>query len=381
METRKLYYEDCMMREFTARVTACEACGDRWAVTLDKTAFFPEGGGQAWDTGKLGSVNVVETQERGEEVVHYCDGPLAVGEEVAGVIDWERRFDQMQQHTGEHILSGLIHKHYGYHNTGYHVGDDTLEVDFSGILTWEQAMALEREVNQAIWANTAIHAWIPTPEELPTVTYRTKRALPWPVRIVQIRGYDSCACCGVHVAQTGQVGLVKILSLAKFHGGTRFQMVCGGRAYRWMAKIFEENRRVSQAFSAKMDETGGAAQRMNELLAAQKARSAALEKQLFGYIAKSYTGRGDVLRFEEGLTPAGVRDLAETMAKECGGVAAVLTGEGESWQVCLVGPAEAVKARGAAMIQALGGRGGGKAGFFQGSIKASRGDIEGFFGL
>lgn len=380
METRKLYYENCMTREFSARVLSCEAAGDRWAVTLDATAFFPEGGGQAWDTGSLGEARVLETQERGDTVIHYCDRPLALGTAVAGAIDWPRRFDQMQQHTGEHILSGLIHKHFGYHNTGYHVGEDTLEVDFSGILTWDQAMDLEREANEAVWEDVAIHSWIPAPEELPTVTYRTKRDLPWPVRIVRIPGCDSCACCGVHVARTGQVGLIKILSIAKFHGGTRLQMVCGGRAYRWMARIFEENRQVSQAFSAKMDRTGEAAAKMNGLLAAQKARSAALERQLFGYIAKSYGNRGDVLRFEEGLTSAGVRDLAEAIAGECGGVAAVFTGGEGGWQVCLVGPADAVKAKGAAMTGSLGGRGGGKPGYFQGSVSATRAEIEAFFG-
>lgn len=379
METRKLYYENCHRREFLARVLSCEQAQGGWQVILDATAFFPEGGGQGCDLGILGGVRVLDVQERGQTVVHLCDSPLTVGAWVTGSIDWARRFDLMQQHSGEHILSGLVHEAFGWHNVGFHLGDTCMEVDFDGPMTWEQVLELERRANEAVWADLPIRCWYPSEAELPTVGYRTKKQLPWPVRIVEVPGYDKCACCGVHVARTGEIGIIKVMSLVKLRQGVRLEMVCGGRAYDYLSRIHEENRRVSRAFSAKMPETGAAAERMNEALAAEKARSAALEKQLFAQIAKNYENRGNVLHFHPGLPPAGVRDLAEAVAKVCGGVAAVLSGEDGNYNVCLVGDAGKVKALGQAMNQKLNGRGGGKPGFFQGSVKAAQAQIEAFF--
>ena len=379
METRKLYYEDCHLQTFTARVLRCDQTPKGFAVILDATAFYPEGGGQACDLGVLGGVRVLDVREQGEEVVHLCDGALEVGAEVTGTIDWARRFDQMQQHTGEHILSGLINAQFGYHNVGFHVGKEFMEVDFSGPMTAEEVAQLERKANQAIWANLPIRSWYPTPEELPTVIYRTKRALPWPVRIVEVPGYDKCACCGVHVERTGEVGIIKVLSVTKFHEGVRLGMLCGQRAYEYLSKIFEQNRLVSQAFSAKMPETGNAAQRMNEALAAEKFRAAGLEKRLFASVAAAYEGKGDVVLFEDGLNPGAVRDLADAIAEVCGGTAAVLSGADGNYSVCLVNKTGDVKELGTAMNKALNGRGGGKPGYFQGSLKATRAQIEAFF--
>jgi alanyl-tRNA synthetase len=379
MATRKLFYEDCHLTTFTARVLTCEKTAKGWAVTLDATAFYPEGGGQACDLGVLGGAKVLDVREQGAEIVHLCDSALEIGAEVTGTIDWNRRFDQMQQHTGEHILSGLINATFGYHNVGFHVGKEVMEVDFSGPMTLEQALALEAKANEAVWANLPIKCWVPSPEALPQVAYRTKRPLPWPVRIVEVPGYDRCACCGVHVERTGEVGIIKIVSVAKFHEGVRLGMLCGKRAYEYLGQVFEQNRMVSQAFSAKMPETGNAAQRMNEALAAEKFRAAGLEKRLFGYIAEAYRGKGDVVHFEDGLTSAGVRELADAIAAVCTGTAAVLSGTEGNFSVCLVNKHADIKELGSAMNKALNGRGGGKTGCFQGSLKATRSQIEAFF--
>ena len=379
MATRKLFYEDCHLKTFTAKVLSCEETSKGFAVTLDATAFYPEGGGQACDLGILGGVRVLDVRESGEEVVHLCENALEVGSEVEGSIDWSRRFDQMQQHTGEHILSGLINARFGYHNVGFHVGKEFMEVDFSGPMTWEQAMELEAKANAAIWADLPIRSWYPTAEELPHVAYRTKKALPWPVRIVEVPGYDRCACCGVHVAHTGEVGIIKILSVAKFHDGVRLGMLCGKRAYDYLGKIFEENRKVSQAFSAKMPETGNAALRMNEALSNEKFRAAGLEKRLFAFLAEQYRGKGDVAHLEENLTPAGVRELADAIAAVCGGRAAVISGVDGNFSVCLIHQGGDVKEFANAMKAALNGRGGGKPGTFQGSLNASKAQIKEFF--
>ena len=379
METRKLYYEDSHLREFEATVLKCEQAEKGWEVSLDATAFYPEGGGQACDLGTLGGVRVLDTRERGETVIHLCDGPLTPGERVLGFIDWERRFDQMQQHSGEHILSGLIHRHFGYHNVGFHVGNGAMEVDFDGPMTLEQVLELEGLANRAVWQNLPIRCWYPAEAELPTVGYRTKKALPWPVRIVEVPGFDKCACCGVHVKATGEIGIIKVLSVAKFRQGVRIQLLCGGRAYDYLRRVFEQNRQVSQVFSAQLTETGNAAKRVNDALAAEKFRGAGLEKELFGLIAAGYTDRGDVLCFRDGLNPNGVRELAEAIARVCGGMAAVFSGGEGNYSMCLVNKAGDVKAFGDRLAKALNGRGGGKPGYFQGSVRTTKTEIEGFF--
>ncbi len=376
---RKLFYEDSHLREFTARVTGCEAAEKGWQITLDATAFYPEGGGQACDLGTLGAVNVLDVKESGEEILHLCDGPLEIGAQVVGKIHWDRRFDLMQQHTGEHILSGLIHEKFGYHNTGFHVGADWMEVDFDGPISPEDLAELEYKANQAVWADLPVKTWIPDPEELETVFYRTKRALPWPVRIVQVPGYDSCACCGVHVRRTGEVGLIKILAVTRLRGGVRLQMVCGQRAYRHIVTVFEENRLVSQAFSVPMNATGEGARKMNEALAEQKARNSQLLGRIFDAVAANYAGRESVIHFEDGLEPGQVRVLADKIAGEISGWCAVFSGEDGNFAYCLAARQGDLRELGKKMTAALNGRGGGKPNFQQGSVKATRQEIEGFF--
>ena len=375
----KLFYQDCDLREFDATVLFCEACEKGWQVTLDRTAFYPEGGGQACDVGTLGVANVLDVQEKGEEILHLCDKKLEIGAAVHGCIDWERRFDLMQQHTGEHIVSGLLHEKFGYHNTGFHVGREVMEVDFDGPISPEDLAEIERKANEAIWQDIPLKCWIPDPEELKTLFYRTKRALPWPVRIVQVPGYDSCACCGIHVKTTGQVGLIKILTCVKFHGGIRLEMVCGRRAYEYVARIFEENRKVSQAFSAKMDATGDAARKMNEALAAEKMRVTTLENRVFDGITKSYVNYKDVLHFEPDLQPGQVRVLADKIAGEISGFCAVFSGSGDNFCYCLATREGDLRQLGRDMNAALHGRGGGKPNFQQGSVHATKQEIEGFF--
>ena len=380
MQTRKLYYEDCHLKSFAATVVSCEQREKGYAVILDATAFYPEGGGQACDLGTLNGIAVLDVREEGEQVVHLCGSPLKIGEAVQGQIDWQRRFDLMQQHTGEHIVSGLIHQRFGWHNVGFHMGSDTVTIDFDGPITPEALAEIEEEANRRVWANLPLRCWYPEEDQLPTVPYRSKRQLPWPVRIVQVPDTDSCACCGVHVASTGEVGVIKLFSCVKFHQGVRIEMACGGRALRLLSQIYEQNRQVSQAFSAKIMETGEAARKMNEALAAEKFRVTALQRQIFDRIAAGYANCDRVVHFENGLSPASVRELAERIAALCSGVAAVFSGEDGRYDVCLARPGGDVKQLGAEMAKALDGRGGGKPGFFQGSVKATEEQIRQFFG-
>ena len=380
METRKLYYEDSHLSSFTARVVSCEAGEKGWQILLDATAFYPEGGGQACDIGTLGGVRVTDVREMGEQIIHLCDGPLAVGAEVEGVIDYDRRFDLMQQHSGEHIVSGIIHRRFGYHNVGFHMGAELVIIDFDGPIPAADLAEIELEANRAVWENRPLHIWYPSEEELPTVGYRSKRALPWPVRVVEVPGYDKCACCGTHVAQTGEIGIIKLLTCVKFHEGVRIEMACGSRALRYLSAVYDQNRLVSQAFSAKILETGEAARRMNEQLAAEKFRSAGLQKQVFAAIAAECRGVGKVVRFEENLTPVQVRELCDAIGQVNGGMAAVFSGSDEAgYSYCLMERNGDLRQLNKTMTAALNGRGGGKPEYQQGSVKADKAAILAFF--
>ena len=285
--TERLYYEDAHQRTFTARVASCAPGKHGFDVVLDRTCFYPEGGGQAGDTGLLGGVRVTDTHERDGEVVHYCESPLEIGAEVAGEIDWDARFERMQLHSGEHILSGLAHKHFGYENVGFHMGADFVTIDFNGMLDDAQLAMLEREANEAVWQDLPVEVTYPSPEELKTIPYRSKKELTGQVRIVTIPGYDICACCGTHVSRTGEIGPIRIFSCVKFHDGVRLEILCGRRAYEYVGRLIAENRKNSALLSAKPAETSAAVQRALDELAAQKLRAGQLETKLFARMAEA----------------------------------------------------------------------------------------------
>lgn len=380
MQTTKLYYHDPHRAEFTARVLSCEQGAKGWEIELDATAFYPEGGGQDPDTGILGAVRVLDTKERGDSVIHFCDGPLEAGSTVAGRIDYDKRFTRMQQHSGEHIVSGLIHQKYGYNNVGFHMNLRQMVIDFDGPLSAAQLEEIELLANQAVWQNIPLHIWYPSPQELPTVPYRSKRALPWPVRIVEIPGCDICACCGTHVLSTGEIGIIKILSSVPFKGGTRIEMACGGAALSYLNEIYRQNLQVSHVFSTPVTQTGEGARQFSDQLAAQKYRLVELERKLFRHTAQSYQGKGNVLHFEDGLDSTGVRDLADAIADTCGGTACVFSGSDETgYSFCLVSRKDDLRQLGKDMTKALCGRGGGKPAFQQGKVNAAKAEIEKFF--
>ena len=379
MAVKKLYYEDSHMREFTATVTGCTEAKGGWAVTLDATAFYPTGGGQECDLGILGGVNVLDVKEKDEDIVHLCDAPLELGTEVSGAIDWTRRFDHMQQHSGEHLVMGQIYEKFGYHNVGFHMGGHLVTIDLDGPVTWEDLMEIERKTNDIIYENRPVKVWYPSPQELPGVKYRAKKALPWPVRIVDFADADVCACCGTHVQYTGEIGLVKFVSCIKFKEGVRIEMASGQRAMNLLREIFEQNRQVSQTFSAKILETGAAAQKFNEMLLQEKYRAVGLQKKIYGVIAGSYAGKDRALHFEEGLSPGQVRELADVIAENVN-TAIVVSGSDEAgYAICIISKTEDTRALGKEVNAALNGRGGGKPGAFQGSLKATREQIEAFF--
>lgn len=380
METEKLYYEDPFLKDFSAVVLDCQPQETCWSVVLDRTAFYPEGGGQPADHGMLGEAAVRDAQEKNGVVFHMVDRPVKIGQTVECALDWARRFDHMQQHSGEHILSGILCGSYHCDNVGFHMGTDTVTIDYNTLITWEQAIAAERLANLVIAADQPVEITWPSREELKELNYRSKKELTGAVRIVTFPEADCCACCGTHVLRAGQVELVKVLSVQKFREGVRMEIVCGQRALDVLSAVYEQNRAVAQTLSAKMTETSGAVERTLSELAAEKVRAAGLEERLFAALAEQNAGRGDVVLFEGPLRPDQVRRLADSVAGRCGGLAAAFAGAGEEYAYALV------RADGAeldplvkSLNETLHGRGGGRGGFAQGSVKASRAAIEAFF--
>ena len=275
METIKLYYEDAFLREFDATVLSCQQGKNGWTVVLDGTAFYPEGGGQPADHGILGGVNVLDVHEKDGVITHTCDGPLTVGQTVHGAIDWARRFDHMQQHSGEHIVSGMLCSTFHCDNVGFHLGADTVIIDYNADITWEDVLAIEDRANRYIWADHPLQITWPSAEELKELPYRSKKELSGDVRIVAFPEADMCACCGTHVQRSGQVGLVKFLSCQKFRGGVRLELVCGKRAADYLSACWEQSLHIGQALSVKPVAASAAVERLQKEL-----NEAALENYL-----------------------------------------------------------------------------------------------------
>ena len=384
METQKLYYQDPYLREFPATVLSCESAGEAWKVVLDQTAFYPEGGGQPADHGVLktagGEIAVTGVHEKNGAVVHTCAAPAEPGTVVTGVLDWARRFDHMQQHSGEHILSGILCRLYDCDNVGFHLGAEAVTIDYNADITWEQALEAERLANEAIWADRETEIFYPSPQELAALDYRSKKELTGRVRIVEFPEADRCACCGTHVERAGQAGLIKVLSCQKFREGVRMEILCGARALRYLSGTYDQARTVGRRLSVKPLEIQGAVERLEEELSAAKERMADLEQTAFAALAAGQAGRGDVVLFQSPMRPDSLRRLADAVGKSCGGLAAVFSGEGAKWSYALVrGDGGDVAPLVKELNETLHGRGGGRNGFAQGSVQTGRGEIEAFF--
>ena len=385
METEKLYYEDPFLRELAgSAVLRCEEAGEAWKIVLDRTVFYPEGGGQPADHGVFKvagrEIPVTDVHEKNGEIVHTCGAPLAPGTFVTGVIDWARRFDHMQQHSGEHIISGILCRLYHCDNVGFHLGTETVTIDYNADITWEQALEAERLANEAVWADRPVEIAFPDPEQLAALEYRSKKELTGQVRIVEFPEADRCACCGTHVNSAGQVGLIKVLSCQKFREGVRMEILCGNRALRYLSAAYEQARSIGQRLSVKPLEAQPAVERLESELSASKDRIADLEQAVFTALADRNAGQGDVLLFQPPMRPDSLRRLADAVGKRCGGLAAVFSGEGDKWSYALVHTEAAdIAPLVKKLNQVLRGRGGGRNGFAQGSVQADRKEIEGFF--
>ena len=379
-ETRKLYYEDVYIKEFIARVLECRECKKGYEIVLDQTAFYPEGGGQPCDLGTLDTVEVLDVQEKAGEIIHYTKEAIEPGKEVTGKIDWDRRFDLMQQHSGEHIVSGLVHEAYGYNNVGFHMGSDVITIDLSGVLNEAQLAEIEAETNRKIWENSSVEIIYPEREELDKLDYRSKKELTGQVRLVCFPGSDLCACCGTHVTHTGEIGAVKLLTVENFHEGIRLTMVCGKRVMDYLKMVNDQNRQISVQLSAKIGETAAAVARLQDENFRLKGQLSHMFNELCTAEAQKWEGAGSVLLFYDGLEADQVRRMTDAVMQKCSGCCAVFSSNGDGSYKYAIGELNGdLRQFTKEMNAALNGRGGGKPFFVQGSVKAAEEEIRQFF--
>ncbi|WMJ82560.1 alanyl-tRNA editing protein [Oscillospiraceae bacterium LTW-04] len=370
MLEKRLFRENPYQIEFSATVLSCVPQGEHFAVALDATCFYPEGGGQPADTGMLGNVKVLDVHERDEDILHTTDAPLTVGETVIGKIDWLKRFSLMQHHTGEHIVSGIVHKLFKLDNVGFHMGSAMVTVDFNGELSAEQLATVELAANRIVFANIPVQEYYPDASALTALNYRSKKALFGKVRIITVPDADCCACCGTHVAKTGEIGLIKLLSPQRYKGGTRVGMLCGERALTDYRQKDASVADISHMLSAKPIEVSKAVQRILSEADALRAELVAAKDKLFTVRLES-VDRGDGLLclFEDNLTPNELRRFCMQLIDHRSGPCLLLCGDDENGYRYALGVAQGdARTLSKELHQTLGGKGGGNAQVVQGTI-------------
>lgn len=376
-KTEKLFYQDSHLKEFEARVTACEKNGEHFETELDRTAFFPEGGGQYADTGKLGGARVLDVQERNGRILHITDGPLTPGETVRGQIDWDERFMKMQQHTGEHIVSGLVHAKFGYNNVGFHLGSEDCTMDFDGEITPEELEEIERKANRAVWENLEVQVFYPSEDELEQMEYRSKIEIEGQVRIVVIPGYDVCACCAPHVERTGEIGLIKLTGVQRYKGGVRVTMLCGVRALADYEVKQKQAGEISALLCAKQNEIADAVEHLREECSELKREIAEKERRLVSCRADMIPdGEEVVCVFSKEIQGDSMRALMNRILEKERILCAVFSGDGSGEYRYVIGSRK-TDLRGFVkeFNAAFSGRGGGRPEMVQGTAKGGESEI------
>lgn len=381
-KTVRLYDQDAYATEFEAEVLACEEVEKKeekvYQVWLDQTLFFPEEGGQSPDMGTIDGIKVLDVQIKDEVITHTLAAPLAVGTTVKGVVDWKHRFYNMQQHSGEHIFSGIVHNRFGYDNVGFHLSDSIVTMDFNGVITAEDIEKIETEVNQAIIENIPVEVSYPTKEELKVLEYRSKIEIEGQVRIVTIPGYDVCACCAPHVRRTGEIGMLKVMNVQSYKGGVRISILCGFRAleaFRQKADIITE---LMAQFSTNQEALVENVTKLKNTNQTMKNQLASAKQELMEYkVAAIPEDSENAILFESDLETPVVRNVVNGLVEKFAGISAVFVGDDENGYQFIVGSKNKdCRAIAAALREKLSARGGGSDKMIQGSVAASQLQIE-----
>lgn len=377
--TTKLYETDVYIAEFAARVEACEEENGKIKVALNQTAFFPEGGGQPSDVGTLGDALVLDVHEKDGVIWHTVSKRLEPGSDVMGTLDFNWRFRNMQNHTGEHIVSGIVHRVYGYDNVGFHMGRDAVTVDFNGPIEEKALWEIEEAANEVIEKNVPVQISYPSREELKTLDYRSKKEIEGQVRIVTIPGTDVCACCGTHTGTTGEVRIIKILGAQTYKGGVRVTMLAGREA---MADYQRKHRYVTEAMhllSAKPEEIGTRIAKLKEEETRLRQELGALKKKMAAAEADAIPmGAPTAVLVFEGLTMDELRDVVNLAAGRSDLVLGLNTVKPGACQYILAGMDD-VRPLGKELNAVFSGKGGGSAAMVQGNLAADAGSVKEWF--
>ncbi len=384
--TTRIYYTDALARSFDATVLTCEESDGRLFVTLDETAFYPTSGGQPHDVGRLGTSNVLDVVDEDDGTIrHVVDAPLAPGARVQGVIDWPRRLDHMQQHTGQHILSAAFDRLSGVRTVSFHLGAESSTIDLAREVTASEIGRAEAEANQVVWEDRTVSVRFVTEEEAARLPLRKEPVRTGPLRLVEVTGFDLSACGGTHVPQTGMIGIIAVSGWERFKGATRLTFVCGGRALRSHGALRDVVSGATRALSVAPGELPATIERLQvevrdlgrtvRRLQEEAAVTRAAEFRAGAETIGPYRG---VLRDVPGWDAALLKTLAAAVVAEPGFVV-VLTGTGQpaSGQpvpVVIARSADVDLDAGAWMKRAtaeLGGRGGGRAELAQGGLPVS----------
>ncbi len=375
--TRKLYDEDAYIKEFEATVIDSYKSADGFFTILDRTAFFPEGGGQPSDTGLLGGVRVYDVQIKDGVIYHYTTKQFQKGEKVTGIIDFNRRFDFMQQHSGEHIVSGIAHSLFGCENAGFHLGIEITTMDFDKMLSNEDVIKLQREANAKIFKNVKFHTYYPDEDTLKALRYRSKKELDGDIRIVEIEDTDICACCAPHVKNAGEIGFISLNIMEKVRGGVRLELKCGARAL----KDFEEKDRniseISSALCVKPNETALGVERLLKQISDLKNQNTALKRQLVENKVLAFTAEKSLTaEFEESMDMKELQHYCDALYKRAGGIRGVLSPADSGYLFVFCGEAQKTDEFFKGFKERFEVKGGGRNGMVQGTVFASKEELE-----
>ena len=382
--TERLYDSDSYLVEFDCKVIDLYSDDKYVCVETDRTAFFPEGGGQTSDRGWLGDAYVENVQITDGKIIHFVEKSdenvknLQKDLTVCGKIDMQKRFSDMQQHSGEHIFSGIVNSLYGYNNVGFHLGTEVVTLDFDGILNEEDICKVENLVNKAVWDNIEIKVLFPTDEELEKINYRSKIEIEGQVRIVEIPGVDVCACCAPHVKRTGEIGLIEVVSYEKYKGGTRVSILCGERALRDVRNKLNENRKISALTCAKQTETAEAVNRLKQENEKLKYEIVGLNREILSGMAESIDQDDRIIVFDKRLEGKLLSDFTISLMKKANVFIASFCGENGVYRYCIASNNVDLRPLSKALNSAFSGRGGGKPEIVQGSINGDEESIRKF---
>lgn len=367
----KLFEINPYLRTFTADVVEQTILEDRPAVVLSQTAFYPLGGGQEADRGKLNGIEVIDVIERQNKIYHILADDITEST-VEGEIDWQRRYDHMQQHTGEHILSGLVLQRFGLNNVGFHIGQQLMRVDYDGFLDWPELLELERETNRVIGQNLTV---VDDIYQEGDDEYRFKKELTGTIRIVDVPGIDRCACCGTHVKSTAEVGLLKIVEAEKYKGGVRLGIVCGERALDYFQKLVIQTKDLMQVTNAQTFGLVPAVKnKYSELLEKDK-QLAEMERRLVDLMAQSFSGQSEPIVVFEQLGNKATSNLANLLAEKAPFVAIFHSQGNDSFRFYLHSKNQDMATLAKQLMKAFPGKGGGRKQTAQGTLKAGQTEI------